>query len=55
MNDIYGDTPGIARESIVLLVADFEKDVAFDKAAGLLVRVGMFGQNMVFGKNKFGH
>ena len=52
---IGGDAPGIAGEGIMLGISDFEKDMAFDEIAGLLVRVAVFRQDVVFIEKKLGH
>ncbi len=52
---IGGDAPGIAGESIVLSVANFQQDMAFDEVAGLLEGVAVLRQDIVFIEKELGH
>jgi hypothetical protein len=52
---VGGDAPGIAGEGVVLSIAYFEQDMAFDKIAGLFVRVAVLRQDVVFIEKELGH
>ena len=53
--EVGGDAPRIAGASIVLSISNFEQDMAFYEIAGLLVRMAVFRQDVVFIEKKFGH